>query len=405
MKKLLSLTLIFSLLCFAGCGFIEKDPTEPPHTSDPDTSTSAPSESTQPTEVLPQTQQLPMVSVSLPLSREEYTADDGTVLLSVTRQNVYTPILQDADVAEAVALDLMNRIDSVTASASDLLSQAKADYTGQSNWTPYLCQVIYDPMRIDSGVLSLFGHTVTYSGGIHPDTASVSVTYDLVTGSVLSLGDLLTEGSTPEDLARLATEALSQSGYSGSLYSDYADSVAARFSGSWERDTGWYLSREGLVFYFSPYDIAPYAVGTVVAQISYENLTGILKDAWFPTERVSTSGAIEAVLFDAADLEQFTQFSEVILDTDGTRFLLHTDGSVYDLRLEQGQWSAEGDSFTPTAVVFACESLTPGDAVMVQSMFSDVPPSLRLTYRSGEEEITAYLYQSGEDGSILLGDN
>lgn len=398
MKKILililSITLIFTC---SGCGLIFRDPTE---STAPSTSGNS---DTLPPETVPQgAQQLSMVSISLPLVQTFESADDGTLLISCTYQQVFTPILQDADVAEAVALDLMNRIDSINTAAGNLSDQAKSDYAGQSGWDPYFSQVYYNPMRLDASVLSLYGQTVTFAGGIHPDYTGVSVTYDLVNGNVLLLGDLLTDTCTPEKLADLVVEALNDPDNDFYLYSDFAETVAARFGNGWEQDSGWYLSPEGLCFYFSPYDIGPYATGTVVASVPYEKLAGLLEDAYFPVERLDGDGTVEATLFEDAELDSYSQFSEAILNPDGVRFLLHTQGTVYDLRLEQGQWSDDGTLFMPDCTVFAASSLTPGDAVMVQAMFPDVLSPLRLTYRSGEEDVSVYLSQSGKDGTIIL---
>lgn len=399
MKKILTIILSCALIITCcGCGLILKDPSQ---TAAPPTTTAG--GGTLPPETISQgDQQLPMTSISLPLIQTRQNADDGTLLISCAYQQVTTPILQDADVAEAVALDLMNRIDLVSATAGTLAAQAKNNYSGQTNWVPYSCRVSYDPMRLDSGVLSLYGQTVTYAGGIHPDYAGVSVTYDLVNGSVLSLGDLLTDGCTSETLSNLVIEALNGLGSNYYLYSDFEESVAARFGSNWAQDGSWYLSREGLCFYFSPYDIAPYATGMVVATVPYEKLVGLLEDAYFPVERLTVNGTVEATLFEDAELDSYSQFSEAILDPEGTRFLLHTQGTVYDVRLEQGQWSADGAVFTPDCTVFAASSLTPGDAIMVQAMFPDVLSPLRLTYRSGEADISFHLYQSGKDGTIVF---
>ena len=167
-------------------------------------------------------------------------------------------------------------------------------------------------------------------------------------------------------------------------------------------DEDWYFSNEGLCFCFSPYEIAPYSSGTIVVTIPYEKLTGVMDDSFFPAERSTVYGEVTASRFQDTDQSSLTQIAEVILDREGEMLFLYTDKKVDQVTLELGQWDQDGVVFTPTCAVFATQALTPGDAIMVQTQIPDVMPTLRLSYVSGDETITRYISQSGEDGSILL---
>ncbi|MBQ8621645.1 MAG: DUF3298 domain-containing protein [Oscillospiraceae bacterium] len=395
MKKLFCafLSCVFLL---TGCDMLFK----PQETTAP-VETQSGSQDTIPPESIPESWQLGMTSISLPLSTQELTTDDGTLLYRFTCQTVYPPLTQDADIAESVALDLMNRIDAITATSDSIARQAQDDYTGQQNWIPYSCQILYDPMRIDSGVVSLLGRTVTYTGSNHPDQSRIAVTYDLLSGKALTLGDILEDTATAGQMAGMINMVLSAREEDFSLYSDYAQLVTARFGTDWCQDTNWYFSADGLCFFFSPYEIAPYAAGTVVAEIPYRMLTGTMLDAYFPTEQLAVDKPVEAECFGLADLDAYTQIAEVILNREGEEYLLHTEGMLFQVRIEAGQWSADGTVFTPTATVFACASLTPGDAIMVQAALSETLPQLRLSYRCGDTEYAYFMTQSS-DGSIRL---
>lgn len=343
--------------------------------------------------------QLPMAAVSVAPVTEISKSDDGTELFSYTYQNM-SLTLPDPDVANKVIIDFLNRIDATRSNAEALNASAYANYKTASGWTPYMFRVIYNPMRIDHGVLSLFGNIVSYSGTPHPENSCISASYDLVTGEVLTLGGILTEACTEDKLFSLAAKALSDISREKNLYPDYEDILKNRLSGEWYSDEAFYFSSEGLCFYFSPYEIAPYASGIVTAQIPYDQLTGLLKDAYFPAEQDVYDSNLTAELFENTDLSQFSQFSEIVLHKGAQKMVLHADLPVYDVRLEEGTLTPGSDEFVPSCTVFAVSSLTPGDALMIEAEFATDAPNLRLQYRSGNE--IKYAYLSYKDGSILL---
>jgi len=105
------------------------------------------------------------------------------------------------------------------------------------------------------------------------------------------------------------------------------------------------------------------------------------------------NGTVSIALAQDVDLENYTQFAEAILDSDGERFVLYSDDLVTDVRL------LYGDRFD---TVFACNTLCAGDAIMVQAMIPDTIPNMRLSYVSGGTTHTFDITQSGMDGSMLL---
>ncbi len=301
----------------------------------------------------------------------------------------------DPEITEKVTLELLNRIDQTRTAAENIRSEATEDELN-------FYTVAYNPGRVDNGVLSLYGTCTSYAGGMHPSFQCVSVTYDLLTGDVLSLTDVLTAGTTAANISPLVVEALAEVALDTYLYSDYTSVVEERFALDLGTDGGWYLSNQGLCFYFSPYEVAPYSSGIITACIPYESLSGILRDEFFPIEKSAATGTVEASLFSNTDPEQFDQFAEIILEKDGESVLLHTEGLVYDVFIEYGTWNMDGTIFSPTSTVFAASSLTPYDGILLQTYFPDVMPNLRLSYTTDSGIVQKYIFQSGKDGSILL---
>lgn len=381
MKRILSFLLCISLLAgLSACGPTSQ-PTEP--SSEAIATQAATTETTVPIEITVPVVNQPesIISISMPVVEETVTVEDGTLLFTHTFQNVSLD-LEDEEIAEQVQETLQDRIDSLSSLAESVKISAQADYPGSSYWSAYSCSVIYNPMRIDAKILSLFGSQASYKGGAHPSHIAVSATFDLSTGKVLSLKNVLSEEVTGEAFAELAIEALSALDIS--LYSDYASTVQSRFSSGFDETEGWYLSANGLCLFFSPYDIAPYSAGIVTAEIPYEMLEGVLKEEYLPSDKSDGTGTCLTASAAETDLETFSQLTKVALSEAGKIVVLYTDGTVYDVRLESGTYS--GGWFTPTATVFACDTLRETDAVSIQT---DAP--LRLTYRSCGEEVSLIL--------------
>ena len=108
----------------------------------------------------------------------------------------------------------------------------------------------------------------------------------------------------------------------------------------------------------------------------------------------------EAFLDD--DLERFTFLAEVELDPDGTEILLHTDDTVTDVRIEAGTWSSDGSRYIPMSTVFAADAVGLGNGILITADLSDEAPALRLVYRSGDQEVSAFIIYAEEGDAILL---
>lgn len=404
MKRTISfiLALCFCILLTA-CGS-DPEPTTVPTTEPAANPTAQPSadptdpsapETTAPT-VAEVIHDLPMTAISITEETEVTNGAEGTAVFEYTYQNIRL-VLPDADMSMSVNLDILNRIDATRTAATELMNDA----VSAAPEYPYSYTILYEPMRLDTTVLSLFGVQNIYSGGsaLH---SGHGLTYDLTTGKALTLEDVLASGVTADVICPLVIEALAALPEEYYLFSDYATTVEDRFSGDFLADESWHLSEDGLCFTFAPYEVAPNSTGFVHAVIPYEKLTGILNDAWFPPERITPNGGLEVLSFSQEDTARFEQFAELYLDKEGGSYLLHSTGLIYDVVIESGFWNTDSTVFTPERTVFAANSLVSSDAVMIQTDIPDSLPNLRITYSAAEGTVTVYLSASGEDGSPLL---
>ena len=274
------------------------------------------------------------------------------------------------------------------------------DYPNSEYWAPYFINKNYTPTRIDQSVLSLFGNLVTYSGGPHPFLVSESVTYDMTTGDPLTLDDILAAEFPRENLASLIINALSDQ--VDELHYDYDTSITERFSADCGGITDWYFSRTGLCFHFSPYDIAPYSSGTIIAELPYDTLTDILLEKYFPIKVEDATGSMYAETFLDDDTERFTFTAEVELTEEGSQVLLYSDATVTDVRIETGMWYSDSARYISSATVFAADTIGIGNAIKLSADLSDENSILRLVYRSGDQEVSALIVYDEAGDSILL---
>lgn len=342
--------------------------------------------------------QVPLVAVSLPVVTESATASDGTVIFNYTFQNI-SLIAPDADVADQIIIDFLNRIDSTRAVAEEIHDLASQAYHGQELWNPYLCMITFAPKRTDAGVLSLFGTQAAYYGSPHPETVYSAVNYDLVTGTPLTLGDILPDTATTDVLLEQVLNNLKMKKSELYLYEGFEQTVRSHFASS-NLQNSWYFTPTGLCFYFAPYEIAPYSSGVIEAEISYDMLAGILNDAYFPAELDTPKGNLSVDNFNDSDLEDYSRFAEIVLDTEGQKILLHTDHIVQNIRIESGSWSSTGSFFTPQHTVFSASTLVAGDALMIEAQLS-LTPQLRLSYESDGITVSIYIIKNS-DGSVTL---
>lgn len=393
MKKCICAILCTAmLLCLLGCSQ-SPVPTDVPLTST-STSATAPQPSTQdethqnPTAVY----EAPLAAISLPLVCESAYNDSNEAIASYTRQNV-SITLPDADVAEAVELDLLNRIDKTQSSADRIFAAAKADYTGQADWFSYSYSITYQPMRLDQNILSLFGAETSFDGSPLTLNNAVSVNYDLTTGTALMLRTILHEENFADALCDLIIDGLQEK--KDTLFDDYASIIEAKFFTNVPVES-WYFSNDGLCFYFAPYEIAPHSAGTVISEIPYDRLSGLLKDAYFPAEKTNYSGALLAQpVTDTSVLDAYSQFAEVSISSGADKLLIYTDGSVSNVKLHYRTSDSED------AVILGVAGIGPTDAILVEISIDRAVENLFIIFDSFGQTQTRKLTQNA-DGSLAF---
>src|SRR5438270_12389517 len=142
--------------------------------------------------------------------------------------------------------------------------------TGAENFYDASYTVSYLDRRLASLVFTI----ATFTGGAHPNTARVTLLFDLTVGRPLRLGDLLTDPKPAgaEVAAQCKTQLAAEGAKDGWELFDNAD-VAAVVG---EIDN-WSIDKDGVEILFDPYAVAPYAAGLHEFQLPYVDLKRWLK--------------------------------------------------------------------------------------------------------------------------------
>lgn len=370
MKKQIAIILALSIaIALAGCSKTPANNPEPTETIIPTQTTTA----TEPT--APTGPKETMIAVDVGVTTQDTTTEDGTVLFQRTNQKMHL-ILNNAEVADKITKDFLNRLD-IEQDAATVEAAAKAAYNGNANWIPYFYGFTYNPQRIDQKVLSFYGDKVKFTGAAHPERSRKGVSYDLATGDVLTLASIMTTQATTEDFCKLVLEALAERAEGDFLREGYSEDVKRRFTADPTQDENWYFTTAGLCFYFDPYEIAPYSSGVITAEIPYAKLSELLQSDYLPATRAAATGKVTISAFTSDLAENFTHTAELVMDPEGKMYLVHTEGAVQDIRIT----FTDGDeSYT----VFAANSLSDGEAIMVQAKEDDAK-NLELSYSSNGE--------------------
>ncbi|PWL30642.1 DUF3298 and DUF4163 domain-containing protein [Roseivirga spongicola] len=137
-------------------------------------------------------------------------------------------------------------------------------------------EVNSDILYQDSLFISLASTVYSYTGGAHPNSGQMYRSYDLRTGEAIGLADILREGYE-EELNQVAeiefrmtkeippTESLEERGY---WFENDRFELTENFA----------IINKSLIFYFNPYEIAPYAMGPTELELKLTDFVSLIKE-------------------------------------------------------------------------------------------------------------------------------
>lgn len=282
MKKLLSTLLALSLALSLGACAVKVDPTGP----------DAPKPSQ------PETPELTF-AVGTPLTHEStYTADDGTLLLHTNYElpqlelrtadgALYEPgaaATQSAAVAvrDAFNAEMERCYAAVLSNESELAQEARDHYGSDSMSFEYIYyedELLGEVVYQTDGLISVLANAYAFYGGAHPNTSTLTWSFDLTTGEFLTLDALNAQPSTDSALGESLTHTLAMAvleqidaqGLSEYYFEDYASYIFDLAA-----NASFYFNDKGMTIVFDPAVIAPYAASAQKFEIPYSRFYNAL---------------------------------------------------------------------------------------------------------------------------------
>ncbi|WP_305981990.1 DUF3298 and DUF4163 domain-containing protein [Roseivirga thermotolerans] len=166
-------------------------------------------------------------------------------------------------------------------SFKELKEELNADYTSMISDFPdynnaWVFEVNSDILYQDSLFISVATTVYSYTGGAHPNSGQVYRSYDLRTGDPITLDQLLVENyeaklyPAAEIEFRMTREIPPEmSLQEGGFWFD---------EGQFSLNENFAIINKSLVFYFNPYEIAPYSVGPTELELKLTDFVDLIAD-------------------------------------------------------------------------------------------------------------------------------
>ena len=220
--------------------------------------------------------------------------------------------------------------------------------------------------------LSLRFKRVSYSmGAAHPNHVIVCMNYDTSNGEYLTFEDILAkedkEGAEKK-LLELLGNALADAypewtSWSQGRITSAAELIKNSFTEAAPelRDRHWYFGDDGLNIVFDPYQIAPYAAGSIEVSVPYSKLGGIIRPEYLARDLrgIQAAGTPKLVSWDELDRMDKTRFNggTVYGLNDKSYKAVITDAAAYHAKVKKGY-----------IVIFYSSCMMPNDAAWMNDM-------------------------------------
>lgn len=332
------------------------------------------------------------MTVSYGFEDEELKSDDGTTYY---RQSLGTATVSSKDerAAERINSSLAELYVRFGADAEYTRRVAEDQPDGEQIALSYYCAP--SVTRCDTRVLSAVFDVSQDIGGIHADSTRTSRSYNADNGSLLTLADIAKNEEQLKTFIKnyvigLAAGDDYKEGGVSILFDDFESTIKDLV----DAGANWYFSDNGLVFYANPYDIAPYSRGVLTFEIPYSALAEFIDESFMPVEYEGDNGMLLADDGDKLDRSSLNILGTVTVDEDGQSVVLSAEETVYNVKI-----------YTSGRMLWQRNYLTTGEGVEVKSFIPDAQPNIAVSYELADgTEIVRGIFQSGNDGSILLVD-
>ncbi len=145
-------------------------------------------------------------------------------------------------------------------------------------------------LRFDENLFTVEEDFFDFSGGAHPNHGTSVINFDPVTGNALEFTSILAdvEGAPKiisdclfdqnPDLKEDITSYMTMDEEAGSIEEQFATKIA-------DDSFSWAVLDDGLMIFFSPYEVAPYAIGDIYVTIPYDKYPGLVQKTYIPDRK------------------------------------------------------------------------------------------------------------------------
>jgi hypothetical protein len=166
----------------------------------------------------------------------------------------------------------------IEASLDSFINEAKAYYKDFPDALAGHALELHQEVGLNGpDFMSIEDNVYVYMGGAHGNYATTHYNFDLHTGKLLGLDDLLKKDYSTALLALIEEE----------LKKEFLEEGMTKLS-----DAGFFLEndqlslpqsfaikKDGLQFVYNPYEIAPYAMGQQIVHIPYQKMSHLIKES------------------------------------------------------------------------------------------------------------------------------
>lgn len=207
--------------------------------------------------------------------------DNGVLMLSVMENCPVISIEENQDIAQRMNMvfeqqHVANQ-DEITRKAQE----AKDYYKSLSEeeaaaWSGYGYGMNYKVMYASTRVLSMEAEGYDWQGSTHPNTWTSSYCFDVTTGDLLYLADILTdEEEARKIVSQHILDTITKDPYKDALLDDYESYVSDVLT-----ENTFYLNEKGLVVICNPYMVTAYVAGTIEVEVPYEELKDVMNEKY-----------------------------------------------------------------------------------------------------------------------------
>lgn len=332
-----------------------------------------------------------LVSVHVQREEEEFLAEDGTPYFRCQMEtpSVFTQNNTTDEVINSQLESYMSRtLTEVAQWRQDTEYFYNTFYSGDSRETFYEWSSIgsVETMRLDENYISLVFFDSVYLGGAHPNNAQSALNFDVVTGGLLSLASII-DMESKWAVCDLLLSRLTEMRETFDLYDGFAGNVRQLFTGvPSEMAQHWYLTDQGIVFFFNPFEISPHSSGVVSVELTYRELARWLRADFAVPFSYGTGGELTT-----ADKAPFKQSVEaVVLGEGDSLYLSAEENDIYDFKIYSLQKIEDGE-FIPDHLLYAANRIAPQDVIEVILERDTDCPYLFCSYYTGTEKVERYI--------------